>query len=181
MPIVFFLVAALALGIITGNWVNLAEVGLNSKLPIESQLLIWLLWCVFYGLGEEGGWRGFLFPEFDKWNTNSRMATLFTAIIWAPWHLPVFFYDKDLGSMGFLGTVGWIVGLVFGSFLLGWLLKQSRHSLWPVILWHGTFNFFTTSDRINPLFAGLMSAKVIVFVLWLARRYREDLVKFQPG
>lgn len=31
----------------------------------------------------------------------------------------VFFYDKDLSTMGFGGTVGWLVGLLFGSLLLG--------------------------------------------------------------
>jgi hypothetical protein len=77
--------------------------------------------------------------------------------------------------MGWFGTIGWIVGLVFGSLLLGWLVKQSKFSLWPAILWHGTFNFFTTSDRINPLFPGLMSFMVIITVLWIARRYGENL------
>jgi membrane protease YdiL (CAAX protease family) len=113
-------------------------------------------------------------PEFTK-KYKARISTLCTALIWAPWHLPVFFYDKDLSSMGLFGTFGWVVGLVFGSLLLGWLAKQSKWSLWPVILWHGTFNFFTTSDRIDPLYSTLMSMFVIIVALWIARRYGEDL------
>jgi membrane protease YdiL (CAAX protease family) len=174
MPIVFFLIAVLILGIFTGEWVDFSDLGLNSKLPITNPILIWLLWCFFYGLGEEGGWRGFLFPELTK-SFQARIATLYVAFIWGPWHLPVFFYDKDLSTMGFVGTIGWIIGLVFGSLLLGWLVKQSQFNLWPVILWHGTFNFFTTSDRINPLIPGLMSFMVIIFALWIARRYGENL------
>lgn len=77
--------------------------------------------------------------------------------------------------MGWFGTLGWVVGLVFGSLLVGWLVKQAKLSLWPVILWHGTFNFFTVSDRIDPLFPSMMSALVIVTVLWIARRYGEEL------
>jgi hypothetical protein len=77
--------------------------------------------------------------------------------------------------MGIFGTIGWAVGLVFGSLLLGWLVKQSQFNLWPVILWHGTFNFFTTSDQINPLIPGLMSFLVIISALWIARRYGENL------
>jgi len=174
MPLVFFLILWLILGILTGEWVAFGDLGLNSKLPTTNPVLIWLLWCFFYGLGEEGGWRGFLFPELTK-SFQARIATLYVAFIWAPWHLPVFFYDKDLSTMGFVETIGWIVGLVFGSLLLGWLVKQSQFSLWPVILWHGTFNFFTTSDRINPLIPGLMSFIVIFFALWIARRYGENL------
>jgi membrane protease YdiL (CAAX protease family) len=173
MPLVFFLVAVLILGIL-GEWVVFSDLGLNSKLPIRNPFLIWLVWCFFYGLGEEGGWRGFLFPELTK-RFQARIATLYVAFVWAPWHLPVFFYDKDLSTMGFLGTIGWIAGLVFGSLLLGWLVKQSQYNLWPVILWHGTFNFVTTSDRLNPIIPGLMSAMVIILALWIARRYAGNL------
>lgn len=174
MPIVFFLVGAVIFGAFTGEWVHLADLGLNSKIPFTNPLLIWLTWCFFYGLGEEGGWRGFLFPELAR-SIQPRMATLYVALIWVLWHLPIFFYDKDLSMMGWFGTLGWVVGLVFGSLLLGWLVKQSDFSLWAVILWHGTFNFFTASDRINPIYPGLVSTLVIVAALWIARRYGADL------
>lgn len=174
MPVVFFLAAYALLGVLTGDWAVLPQVGLNSKVPFTNPLLIWLLWCIFYGLGEEGGWRGFLFPLLAE-EHSARMATLYTAFIWIPWHLPVFFYDKDFRTMGGFGAAGWAVGIVFGSLLLGWLVKQAKFNLWPVILWHGTFNFFTASDRINPLYPGLMSAMVIAIALWLARRSGESL------
>ncbi len=172
-PAAFFLAAYLVLGLFTGDWAAITKVGVNSKLPLTNPLLIWLVWCLFYGLGEEGGWRGLLYPELVK-QYPARIATLYVAIVWAPWHLPVFFYDKDFTAMGLFGIVGWVTGLVFGSFLLGWLVRQARFNLWPVILWHGTFNFFTTSDQINPLYPAVMSALVIVLVLWLARRYDEN-------
>jgi membrane protease YdiL (CAAX protease family) len=174
MPVVFFLIAWLIIGIFTGEWTAFSKLGLNSKLPTTNPALIWLTWCFFYGLGEEGGWRGFLFPEFIK-SFQARIATLYVALIWAPWHLPVFFYDKDLSTMGWFGTIGWVVGLVFGSLLLGWLVKQAKFNLWPVIFWHGTFNFFTVSDQIDPMYPSLMSALVIAIVLWIARRYGENL------
>ncbi len=174
MPIVFFLIPYLVLGIAQGAWLNFYDLGVNSKVPLENTVMIWLMWCLFYGLGEEGGWRGFLFPEFCK-TTNARMSTLYTALIWAAWHLPIFFYDKDFQAMGLGGSIGWLVGLIFGSLLLGWLVKQSDWNLWPVILWHGTFNLFTASDLIHPLFPGVISALVIVASMWIARRYGENL------
>lgn len=174
MPVVFFLIPFLLLGIFQGEWGRFSDIGINSKVPLTNTFPIWLMWCCFYGLGEEGGWRGFLFPEFCQ-QYKARLSTLYTAMIWVPWHLPVFFYDKDFQSMGIISILGWIVGLVFGSLLLGWLVKQSQWSLWAVILWHGTFNLFTTSDLINPLYPGIMSALVILIVLWIARRYGEDL------
>jgi membrane protease YdiL (CAAX protease family) len=173
MPIIFFFVSYLFLGFFKGEWVNFAEIGINSKVPLTNTFYIWLMWCIFYGIGEEGGWRGFLFPEFCK-QYKARISTLFIAIIWAPWHLPIFFYDKDFQAMGLVEVMGWIVGLVFGSLLLGWLVKQSKWSLWAVILWHGTFNLFTTGDLIDPLYPGIMSALVIIIVLWIARKYGDN-------
>jgi membrane protease YdiL (CAAX protease family) len=175
MPVFFFIIPMIFLGLVNGEWVKFSDIGLNSKVPVTNSLLIWLIWCFFYGVGEEGGWRGFLFPELTK-KYKARIATLFTAFVWAPWHLPVFFYDKDLSNLGIFGFIGWITGLIFGSLLLGWLVKQSRWNLMPVILWHGTFNFFTTSDRISAVFPTAMIAMVIALVLWIARRYGPDLV-----
>jgi membrane protease YdiL (CAAX protease family) len=175
MPVVIFLIAWLILGLFSGDWEVVSRLGLNSKIPLSNPLLIWLLWCFFYGLGEEGGWRGFLFPELTG-QYPARISTLYVAIIWAAWHLPIFFYDKDFSTMGWFGSAGWLVGLVFGSLLLSWLAKQAGYSLWPVILWHGTFNFFTVGDQLNPLLPALMSAMVILIAFYLARRYGENLV-----
>jgi membrane protease YdiL (CAAX protease family) len=176
MPVAFFLFSVILTGFVSGDWVNLSMIGLNSKVPVSNGFHIWMLWCFFYGLGEEGGWRGFLMPELAK-TYDARVSTLYTALIWAPWHLPLFFYDKDLSNMGIFGTVGWGVGLIFGSLLLGWLVMQSEWNLWPVILWHGTFNLFTTSDRISTMVPGIMSMQVIMIVLWITRKYGQDLNK----
>jgi len=174
MPIVFFLFPYLYLGIFKNQWLEFSQIGLNSKLPFKNPLLIWLLWCLFYGVGEESGWRGFLLPEFTNMN-KARISTLFVALIWASWHLPIFFYDKDLANMGVGGTIGWLVGLIFGSLLLGWLAKQAKWSLLPVILWHGTFNFFSASDKINYLYPAVTSTLVIIFSFWIAWSYGNNL------
>jgi hypothetical protein len=76
--------------------------------------------------------------------------------------------------MGVGGTIGWVVGLTFGSMLLGWLVKQSKWILLPVILWHGTFNFFTTSDKIDYLVPSMMSTLVIITVVWILIIYDSD-------
>jgi membrane protease YdiL (CAAX protease family) len=173
MPVLFFLVPY-AFALFRGEWVRWSYFGMNSKIPVEGTIWVWLMWCFFYGLGEEGGWRGLLFPELAK-KFKARTAALLVALIWAPWHLPVFFYDKDFMSMGAGGIIGWVVGLSFGSVLLAWLVKQSRWNLWPVLLWHGTFNLFTTSDMFAPFFPAVMSMLVMVVVVWIAIWYGPEL------
>ena len=174
MPILFFLIPFLFLGIFKGNWLDFSQLGLNSKLPFTNPLLIWLLWCFFYGVGEESGWRGLLFPELTN-KFNARISTLYVALIWALWHLPIFFYDKDFISMGIGGTIGWLVGLIFGSLLLGWLVKQANWNLLPLILWHGTFNFFSASDKIDYLYPAIISTLVIIISIWIGLKYGKDL------
>lgn len=55
MPVVFFFITYLCVGLFFGEWTNLSLIGLNSKVPITNIVLIWLLWCFFYGVGEESG------------------------------------------------------------------------------------------------------------------------------
>ena len=45
---------------------------------------------LFGGGNEEVGWRMILQPELEK-KFNFHIATIFTAIIWWLWHLPIFF------------------------------------------------------------------------------------------
>lgn len=173
MPLVFFLIPFLFLGIFQHEWIRFAVLGQNSKLPVHDSIIIWLVWCIFYGIGEEGGWRGFLLPQLSK-RYSVRKSCLIVALIWAPWHLPLFFFDKDFYEMGAFAILGWVTGLVFGSLLLGWLVKKAHWNLWPVILWHGTFNFFTTGDRLSALIPAVMSMLVILLVLWITRNYDKN-------
>jgi membrane protease YdiL (CAAX protease family) len=137
MPVVFFLLPYLFLGLFQDEWADLTTIGLNSKVPIAHTWVIWLMWCVFYGLGEEAGWRGFLFPEFCK-SYKARIATLYTAFVWAPWHLPIFFYDKDFQTMGLAGTIGW--GRGTGLWLLAFGLAGQAGKMESVardlVAWH---------------------------------------------
>ena len=173
IPTGFFLIAFLITGVIFGEWTDPGLIGINSKIPFENKLLIWLSWIFFYGIGEESGWRGFLFPELMK-KFNARTAVLYTSFIWAGWHLPIFFYDNNFQAVGLMGLIGWLIGLIFGSFILSWLTVNAEWNLWPAILWHATFNFFTAGDKISPLYPALTTMMVIIFGLWLSRKYKLE-------
>jgi len=174
MPVLFFLIVYLWLGLSADNWMMLSDVGLNAKILTSSSFVVWLVWLLFYGIGEESGWRGFLFPELAK-KYNALTSAIFVALVWAPWHLPIFFYDKDFMAFGLGGTIGWVVGLMFGSVLLGWLVKQSKWILWPVIFWHATFNLFTAGDRLGFIVPAFVSTMVMIAVIGIVWKYGKDL------
>lgn len=173
VPSGFFLFSYLIRGVIFGELTDPALIGINSKIPFENQFLILLSWIFFYGIGEESGWRGFLFPELMK-KFNLQTSALYTSLIWAGWHLPIFFYDNNFQAMGLIGLLGWLIGLIFGSFILGWLTQKAEWNLWPAILWHAAFNFFTAGDKISPLYPALITMMLIIFGLWLSRKYKIE-------
>lgn len=53
-------------------------------------LIVILPMMLLYGGNEEVGWRMILQPELEK-KYGFNAATIFTAIIWWLWHLPIFF------------------------------------------------------------------------------------------
>lgn len=176
MPISFFSLSALAIFVINGEIINPSLIGQNTKMPTQSSLLIFAIWMIFYGLGEETGWRGYLLIEFSK-KYSVRTSTLYVSIIWALWHAPLFIYDKDLSSLGLFGTFGWFISLIFESNLLGWITKRSHWNIIPTIIWHATFNLFTTSERLPPMIPGLMSMMVIFIVIGINKQYDSSFEK----
>ncbi|RCW51620.1 CPBP family intramembrane glutamic endopeptidase [Halanaerobium sp. ST460_2HS_T2] len=179
LPFIFFIIAFLIVGMISGQWSDFNLIGTNSKIPFENKFLIWLIWILFFGIGEESGWRGFLFPELMK-IYKPKSAAIYTAFIWVFWHLPLFLYDQDFKCMGLGGLAGWFIGLLFGALILAWLTYKAAFSLWPAILWHGTFNFFTAGDQISFLYPALITMMVIIYGFLISKNFKEGEEKWNP-
>lgn len=101
-------------------------------------------------LGEELGWRGFLYPLLKK-EFGQRKADLLTGMIWTVWHLPILLMGHNYG----LKTWGHPVTNVFAMFvacfvlhiLFRYWLDKSR-SIWIVALAHGSINAAATFGQI---------------------------------
>ena len=157
----------------TGSIARLPSVGLTTQIPGASAVLVAVIWIVTFGLGEETGWRGWLMPTLsDRFGFFA--AALMVAGVWLIWHLPQFLFNTTFRAMGW-ATIGWAVALVAGSFWLGWLARLGRWSIVPVVLWHGGFDFLTSSDLGPSTFPATISTLVmvqaaVVVVLVLVRR-----------
>lgn len=98
-------------------------------------VLSWAAWApavlanlVFYGFGEEVGWRGFALPCLQGRSSALRASALL-AIGWAGWHLPLFAFSPGLSGMGAGGVAGWLVSLLLGSIVLTWLFNSTGGSI----------------------------------------------------
>jgi hypothetical protein len=88
-------------------------------------------------VGEELGWRGFALPRLTA-RYGLAGASLLLGVIWAVWHLPLFFvpeastYDQSFPL--------YLLQVIALSVILAWLYASTGGSLVPVMLLHAAVN-----------------------------------------
>lgn len=97
---------------------------------------------IVFALGEEIGWRGFLYPALCK-TTSKPKAILISGLIWGMWHAPItaMGHNYGLGYWGYpwMGIVAMCVFCVsYGAFVA--YLTDKTGSIWPAALAHGAIN-----------------------------------------
>lgn len=167
LPITYFIVGYLVQYIWAGVPIKINEFGITSKLPGYNVFQVLLIWIFTYGIGEEIGWRGYLFPSLSK-KKSPIVASFMVTLVWALWHLPAFFFNPVYMEMGF-GIMGWLISLSFGSVLLGYLCKESKYSIIPVLIWHAGFDLITAGDISASYLAPVASALVIIHGVYISK------------
>jgi membrane protease YdiL (CAAX protease family) len=119
-------------------------------------------------LSEEIGWRGYALERLQtRWNGLS--SSLMIGVVWALWHLPLFFM---------VGTSQHELALPFGSFMLKiiatsiiytWLFNKTQKNLWSAIFFHWIFTYASLvvdSDVVrSPLYNWLESLPFLIIAL----------------
>ncbi len=92
-------------------------------------------------LGEEIGWRGFLFPKLEKKMSFTKSA-LITGFIWAIWHTPALLFT-EYGSEApwYTALPFFVITLTAISLPMSYLCKKAN-SFWPAVLFHAAHNAF---------------------------------------
>jgi membrane protease YdiL (CAAX protease family) len=94
-------------------------------------------------LGEELGWRGFLFPELQRM-TSFTTASLISGVAWAFFHLPIIlFSDYHSGAPIAFTVVVFFISTIAHTFVNNWLRAKSG-SVWPTVLLHTSHNVFVS-------------------------------------
>ena len=123
--------------------------------------LLFLMTTLLTGGNEEIGWQGFLQPSLEK-ILPFPLATVTTGLIWAVWHLPLFFTAACL----------------LARFWLAALYKVSQSILYCV-LFHGAINtigegIFLGKGTENPLFfLGYILMAAYSIYLWYQRDQQD--------
>jgi membrane protease YdiL (CAAX protease family) len=170
VPIGLFALACLLNRMIAGNWPNLALLGQVDYLPFLTPLGALALWLITFGLGEETGWRGYALPHLQR-TRSATVATLILGILWACWHLPMFFYRDTYIQMGIIGFPMFALSMIFAAMIFTWLYNSTNGSLLIVIIFHAVFNWLTANEAGGQFAAAILSVGVILWALYISRRY----------
>ena len=93
----------------------------------------------FFALGEEIGWRGYLYPALRE-RFSIVQTHVLLGLIWSLWHLPINLQGYNYGLSYFAYPVLGVVAMFLFCFSLGillsWLLAKTG-SIWASALFHG--------------------------------------------
>jgi len=122
------------------------------------------------GFGEETGWRGFLAERLLSRYGRFR-ATLVVALLWALWHLPLFWLNASMSALAGPLLIGWLFALVCGAFVLAQVYLSIGHSILCVALWHAGYNMMVATDLGTGMPAAIVGAAVMVWGVGVAVRW----------
>ena len=123
-------------------------------------LIVILPMMLFGGGNEEVGWRMILQPELEE-KFGFNIATIFTAIIWWIWHLPIFFIRGTANANINYFLFG-IMCLTL-SYALGTVRKVSK-GVFPCVLAHCLINGLSAIFIFNFSFLSCILTLIVTVV-----------------
>jgi membrane protease YdiL (CAAX protease family) len=112
--------------------------GAPVSFEVTPELIPHFISIFFIGgpLGEEPGWRGFALPYLLE-RSNPIVASAILAVIWACWHLPLWFIPGAEVPRPF---VLYMLGVAAITLVMTWLHLRSNGSVLLAMLFHASLN-----------------------------------------
>jgi len=128
--------------------------GLKTILSAPYMLFYYLFWGIMSGpINEEFAWRGLLQDKFTKDNGFIK-GTIILGLIWAIWHLPLYFYPMQ-AQYGYLHTNIWLVvieilsNISYALVIAVFYILTKRRTFIAFII-HMFFNIILTGIMVYP-------------------------------
>jgi membrane protease YdiL (CAAX protease family) len=110
-----------------------------SPIATIGSAAVWLPLTLVAGpLSEEFGWRGYVQDRLQAIGGPFN-ASIALGIMWAMWHLPLFFIDGTQQAATRFGTWAfwmWSTRLVFLALAYTWIYNRTARSIFAVVLFH---------------------------------------------
>lgn len=113
--------------------------------PLYTVVPNFIFLTVAAGIGEEFGWRGFLLPRLQA-RHNALVSGLIVGVVWATWHVPMFFikgtsqYEQGLAGGLLSAILGYAAFVIAQSVQFTWLFNNTKGSVLLAAVFHGASN-----------------------------------------
>ncbi|HEV2122645.1 MAG TPA: type II CAAX endopeptidase family protein [Chloroflexota bacterium] len=104
---------------------------------LPTLVFVFIYMMVTVALGEEVGWRGYALPALQA-RYSALLASLILGVMWALWHLPVFFNPDTFYSN--LPFALWLAYIVPFAILITWVFNSTGGSVLMAIFFHAVLN-----------------------------------------
>ena len=143
-------------------YLNLNQISFELSTWLRFPLI--LLISIFAGGLEEIGWRGVLFDEM-KGKYSIIMLTLIIGILWALWHLPLFFI-KELAFSNKNFLLYLLSTIMFSGFLSFLIIKTKSIAL--AVLMHASINTAANYGDILPANQGFRIYLGLIILIFIS-------------
>ena len=125
--------------------------GLTYPMCVLSSVIGCLTYAPFVNMllavGEEAGWRGFLYPQL-KAKFGKRQGWLIGGVIWGMWHWPLMWligyeYGTDYAGFPIVGMLIFCIFTTAAGVLCDWLYEKTN-CIWIPSIFHGSINAAAT-------------------------------------
>jgi len=178
-PFVLGLIAGGLHFVVSGTPFRLGSLFTSREFPELNFLTFFGYNLLFFGYGEEVGWRGFALPRFQD-RMSPLWASVVLTVFWALWHWPLFLYRPGYTSMDLAGIAGWVFSLLTGSVLLTWLYNASRGSILICAVFHSTVDVAFTADFADPMVVNYLGALITIWGMFVAIRLGQGKIGQAP-
>lgn len=146
---------------------------------------------MFAAIGEEAGWRGYMYPILKKRFGNQK-GQLLGGMIWGAWHWPIMIlagyeYGKQYWGAPITGMVMFCIFATAAGIFLDWVYDKTQ-CIWIPALGHGAINafagvplLFLNESYIDLLLVGpsmigcIGGLPLILFALYLLLKSKKSL------
>jgi membrane protease YdiL (CAAX protease family) len=152
--------------------------------PLYQVVPMFIFLTLAAGIGEEFGWRGFLLPRLQA-RHNALVSGLIVGVVWAAWHVPMFFiegtsqYEQGLAGGLLPAILAYAVFVIVQSVQFTWLFNNTRGSVLLAAVFHGASNAWAGYiDVYRGHFGGIltfMAVSVLVSIVIVLIAGPEDL------
>jgi uncharacterized protein len=138
--------------------------GFSFTIGMVPTLVVLILAASF----EELGWRSYAMDSLHARYSYFK-STLIFGVLWAMWHLPMFFvngtYQNMIAQENILFAVNFMVYVIPMAFIISWVCKRNRSSITAAVLLHFFINLGQESLQVTQSTKCIESVIIALFAI----------------